>query len=258
MKLKYKTVIISDIHLGTKDSKAFEVIDFLNKTSCEVLILNGDIIDGWAIKRGSKWTNEHMKCVRKILKKSQKTKVYWIKGNHDDFLLDFIPISLGSIEIKENLSYIGIDGKKYIITHGDIFDIFITDMKWLAKIGSIGYDLALWINRWYNRYRRFRNLEYLSLSQKIKQSVKQATSFIGKFEEHLVQYAKNNGYDGVICGHIHEAKIKTINNISYFNSGDWIEGLTALVETLDGKWQIVTYKEFKEQYFKLNFSKNIQ
>jgi UDP-2,3-diacylglucosamine pyrophosphatase LpxH len=241
-KTKYKTIIMSDIHLGMVDSKAKEVVDFLENNSCDTLILNGDIIDGWAIKRGAKLNPKHMKCIRKIMKLSEKgTNVYWLRGNHDDFLKNFIPIKFGEIQIKEDL-IIESNGKKYLVLHGDVFDVFITKMGWLAKIGSIMYEFSLWINRWYNRYRKLRGKEYLSIAKKIKENVKFATKFIGKFEDHIVDLAHRKGYDGVICGHIHYPIIKNIGEIVYMNSGDWVETMSCLVETHDENWELVFHK----------------
>ena len=240
-KMKYRTIVISDIHLGSKYSRVLEVIDFLKNNTCEKLILNGDIIDGWALKRGSKWSNDHMKCIIKILKISKNSDVYWIRGNHDDFLDEFIPYTFGNIKILENMEHIGVDGKRYLVLHGDIFDIFVKDMKWLAKIGSIGYDLSLWLNSWYNKYRNWRGFEYFSLSKLIKDNVKKATSYVGDFEEHMVTHAKSLNYDGVICGHIHKAELRQIKGIEYMNSGDWVESNTALVENFEGKWEIINY-----------------
>lgn len=237
----YRTIVLSDLHLGSKYSRPKDVINFLNKNDCEILILNGDIIDGWALKRGDIWDSDHMKCVRKIIKKAKRTKIYWIRGNHDDFLFDLIPFKLGSVRIREKIEHTGINGKKYIVLHGDIFDVFVTKMKWLAKIGSVGYDFTLWLNKWYNKYRAFRGMEYFSLSQKIKSSIKSATNFIGDFENHMVSYAKSIDCDGVICGHIHKPEIRMVDNIEYMNSGDWIESKTALVEDLSGKWSILKY-----------------
>jgi UDP-2,3-diacylglucosamine pyrophosphatase LpxH len=239
--MKYRTIVISDLHLGSTYSRAKDVTDFLSKNKCDTLILNGDIIDGWALKRGGTWNDSHMKCIRKIIKKSKTTKVYWLRGNHDDFLHEFIPFDFGKILLREDLEYIGLNGKKYLILHGDIFDIFANQMKWLAKIGSIGYDFTLWMNKWYNKYRAFRGLEYFSLSQKIKASVKEATNFIGDFENHMAVHAKSLGCDGVICGHIHKAEIKTINDLEYMNSGDWVESNSALVEDMDGNWSLIFY-----------------
>ena len=239
--MKYKTIILSDIHLGSKYSRAKDVIDFLTKNTAETIILNGDIIDGWALKRGGVWTDEHMKCVRKLMKLSKSSTVYWIRGNHDDFLYDFIPFDFGKIMLRESMEYRGLDKNKYLILHGDIFDVFVGKWGWLAKIGSVGYDMTLWINKWYNKYRTYRGLPYFSLSQKIKASVKTATNFIGDFENHMVTHAKSLECDGVICGHIHKAEIRNVDGIIYMNSGDWVESNTALVETLKGKWKIISF-----------------
>jgi UDP-2,3-diacylglucosamine pyrophosphatase LpxH len=239
--MNYRTIIISDIHLGSKYSRANNVIEFLKGNSCETLILNGDIIDGWALKRGSTWSNDHMRCLIKILKISKKTNIYWIRGNHDDFLYDFIPYSFGNITLLESMDYIGKNGKRYLVLHGDVFDMFIKDMKWLAYIGSVGYDFSLWLNKWYNKFRLIMGLEYFSLSKQIKNSVKTATNFISRFEEHMVNHANKMGYDGVICGHIHKAEITNIGNVEYMNSGDWVESNTALVEHFDGTWEIINF-----------------
>ena len=239
--MNYRTVIISDLHLGSTYSRAAEINNFLDGIKCETLILNGDIIDGWALKRGNSWTQEHMKCVRKIMKISYKSKVYWVRGNHDDFLHDFIPMSLGNIQIVENYELYALNGKRYLVLHGDIFDVFINEMKWLAKIGSIGYDLTLWLNKWYNKYRVLRGKEYFSLSKRIKDSVKSATKFIGDFENHMVSHSKSLKFDGIICGHIHKAEIRSIDGIEYMNSGDWVESNTALVESHTGEWSLIHY-----------------
>ena len=239
--MNYRTVVISDLHLGSTYSRAEDISRFLDAIKCDTLILNGDIIDGWALKRGNSWTQEHMRCVRKIMKKAYKTKVIWVRGNHDDFLHDFIPMSLGNIQIVETFELYGLNEKKYLVLHGDIFDVFVNEMKWLAKIGSIGYDLTLWLNKWYNKYRVFRGKEYFSLSKRIKDSVKSATNFIGDFENHMVSHSKSLNFDGVICGHIHKAEIRNIDGIQYMNSGDWVESNTALVEDYYGEWYLIYY-----------------
>jgi UDP-2,3-diacylglucosamine pyrophosphatase LpxH len=239
--MRYRTIIISDIHLGSQYSRAKEVTEFLSKNSAETIILNGDIIDGWALKRGGVWTDNHMKCIKKLIKLSKVSKIYWLRGNHDDFLHDFIPFDFGKIMLRESIEYKSLDGNKYLILHGDIFDIFVDKLGWLAKIGSVGYDMTLWINKWYNRYRTYRGLPYFSLSQKIKASVKTATNFIGDFENHMVTHAKSFECDGIICGHIHKAEIRNIDDMVYMNSGDWVESNTALVETKKGKWKIINF-----------------
>lgn len=240
---KYKTIIISDVHLSTIDCKAKELFDFLDTNSCDKLILNGDIIDGWAMQRGSKLNKNHSKVIRKIMKLSEhKTEIIWIRGNHDDFLKDFTPFYISNINILDHIVLNTIDNKRYFVCHGDIFDVITTNFGWIAKLGSIAYDVALFINRLYNKYRKLRNKPYYSISKLMKENIKSAVSFIGKFEDYLVNYAKNQGYDGVICGHIHQPDIKTINDIVYMNSGDWVENMTALVENHDGTFEIIYYK----------------
>jgi UDP-2,3-diacylglucosamine pyrophosphatase LpxH len=239
--MKYNTVIVSDLHLGSKAARRDDILDFLDKISTETLILNGDIIDGWSLQRGSKWTKKDTKIIRKILKISETdTEVIWLRGNHDEFLKDFLPFDLGNIKIVED--YIHQHGSiRYYIFHGDVLDVFITKVKWLAYIGSIGYDIALWINRWYNRWRAWRKLPYYSISKDIKNGIKKATNFINDFEINAVRLAKGKGCQVAICGHIHQPSLKD----EYMNSGDWCENCTALVETKDGKWKLIDYHNNK-------------
>jgi len=226
--MKYKAVIVSDLHLGTKDSKAKEFIEFLDSHPTDLLILNGDIIDGWALNRGAKWKKQHTNAISKILKISNKTKVIWVRGNHDEFITEFIGTHFGNIAIVEDY-VLDVGDKKYFVFHGDVIDVFITKYKWLAKIGSIGYDLALWLNRWYNRYRAWRKLPYQSISQQIKAGVKSATNYINDFENAAIKMANKHNCDGVICGHIHQPADLIINNNHYINSGDWVENRTAIL-----------------------------
>ena len=243
---KYKAIIVSDLHLGIKDSRAKDFIDFLDSHPTDLLILNGDIVDGWALNRGSKWKNQHTKVISKLLKISNKTKIIWIRGNHDEFLSEFIGSHFGNIEIRENYkletySWVSEDGwipKHYFVFHGDVIDVFITKYKWLAKIGSIGYDFALWLNRWYNKYRAWRGLPYQSISQEIKAGVKAATNYINDFETAAIKMAEKNGCDGVICGHIHQPADMIINSKHYLNSGDWIENRTAILLDSQNKFRI--------------------
>lgn len=235
--MNYKAIVVSDLHLGTKDSKAEEFVEFLEQHPTDLLILNGDIIDGWALNRGSKWKKKHTKVISKLLNLSSKTRIIWIRGNHDEFLSEFIDSKFGNIEIKEN--YIISTSKwviddlyeqqRYFVFHGDVIDVFITKYKWLSKIGSIGYDFALWMNRWYNRYRAWRKLPYQSISQDIKAGVKAATNYVNDFETTAIKMATKNGCHGVICGHIHQPANLTIGNGHYLNSGDWVENRTAIL-----------------------------
>jgi len=229
---KYKTIIVSDIHLGTKDSQAKEFLKFLDEHPTKQLILNGDIIDAWALERGSKWRKQHSKVILKLLELSKKTDIILIRGNHDDFLKDYFHIKMNNITICENytLTLRGIaTSRKYLIFHGDVLDLFSSKWTLIAKIGSIGYDLALFLNRWYNKYRIWRGLPYYSISKTLKHKVKQAVSFIGDFEINAITIAKQHGCDGVIVGHIHTPANKLIKDTHYLNSGDWVESKTAIL-----------------------------
>jgi UDP-2,3-diacylglucosamine pyrophosphatase LpxH len=240
---QYKTVIISDVHLGSEGSKAKEVTLFLKSVTCETLILNGDIIDGWQLKKGGSWKKKHTAFFRTILKmiENQHTKVVYLRGNHDDFLDQIIPFSLGkSFTIQRDI--ILKSGKKnFLITHGDIFDSVTSNMKWLAYLGDVGYTILLTFNKLYNQYRSWRGMEYYSFSQRIKQRVKEAVNYVSDFEEKLVALAKANHCDGIICGHIHKPDIRKIDDITYMNSGDWVESLTALVEDHKGNWELLYF-----------------
>jgi len=246
--MRYQAIIISDLHLGTKDSKAEEFIEFIETHPTDLLILNGDIIDGWALNRGAKWKKKHTKVISKLLQLSNKTQIIWIRGNHDEFIQDFIGTRLGAIEIREDYilntqRWVESDvfrNESYYIFHGDVVDVFITKYKWLSKIGAVGYDFALWLNRVYNGYRKWRNLPYQSISQKIKGGVKAATNYINDFETTALSMASKKGCNGVICGHIHQPEDRMINNKRYLNSGDWIENMSAIL--IDHNNNIMLYK----------------
>lgn len=238
----YQAIVVSDLHLGTKDSKAEEFIEFLEKHPTNLLILNGDIVDGWALNRGTKWKKQHTKVISKLLQLSNTTQIIWIRGNHDEFIQDFIGTHLGRIEIKEDYRLTierWVEGdifrnESYYVFHGDVVDVFITKYKWLSKIGAIGYDFALTLNRWYNRYRKWRNLPYQSISQKIKGGVKAATNYINDFETTALSMATKKGCNGVMCGHIHQPEDRMIDGKRYINSGDWIENMSAILIGKDG------------------------
>lgn len=247
---KYQYVIVSDLHLGTKDSKANEFLDFLEQHPCDTLVLNGDIVDAWALNRGSKWKKKHTKVISKLLTLSNEMNIVWIRGNHDEFISEFIDTSFGNIQFKENYvlktqewktSDLFIE-RQYYVFHGDVIDIFITKYKWLSKLGSIGYDFALWLNRVYNKYRAWRGLSYQSISQKIKEGVKKATMYINDFEITAIKMADKQGCEGVICGHIHQPSDRLIENKRYLNSGDWVENMTALVVDNNGKIELKKYE----------------
>ena len=244
MKNTCKTIVISDVHLGTKGAKSKELVRFLKQYQCENLILNGDIIDGWQLKKSGKWKRKHTRFFTKLLKmiEDDGTKVTYLRGNHDDFLDQILPLTIGNLNIQRDMVYESA-GKRYYIVHGDVFDTITTKLKWVAKLGDMGYTFLLWLNRQYNYRRMKKGLPYYSLSQVIKSKVKQAVKYIDDYEVQLSNMAKYKGCDGIICGHIHQPAMKEINGILYLNSGDWVESLTALVEDHNGEWQLVYYSE---------------
>lgn len=240
----YKSIFISDIHLGTKMSQADKVLEFLKTTESENLYLVGDIIDGWAMHKNFYWPQEHNDVIQKILRKARKgTKVIYIPGNHDEFLRSFGYHVFGNIGIAMSDLYTGVDGKKYYVCHGDQFDIVIKNAKWLAHIGSWAYDMVMYLNIAFNFFRKTLGFKPWSLSAWAKYKVKQAVSFISLYEENLSNYGRSIKADGMICGHIHHANIREIEGLQYMNCGDWVESCTALVEHLDGRWEIIRWNE---------------
>ena len=233
---KWRTIIMSDLHLGARQSQTDKILKFLKENKSEILILNGDIIDGWALKSNNKWNNDCSKIFRKFMKRSEKgTKVIYIRGNHDDFLKPFIPFTLNNIQIVRKYVHTGVDGRTYYCFHGDVLDFVIMKMRWLAVLGGWSYDFIIKLNTIYNYIRNKFNLPYHSLANTIKQSVKGAINFVSDFEDNAKNLTKQKGYDVAVCGHIHHPKLEQ----DYMNSGDFCENNTCLVEDYDGKWQII-------------------
>ena len=242
----YRTVVISDVHLGSRHAKVDEAAWFLGTVDCDRLILCGDIIDGWQLRKKSGmkkgWRPEYTRFFKTVMKMMENgnTEVIYIRGNHDDFLDNLVPLKLAVISIVRD--YILESGdRKYFVTHGDVFDTVTSNMKWLAKLGDVSYNVLLRFNGMYNRYRLKQGKPYFSLSQFLKHKVKQAVSFISGFEGMLADLARSKKCDGVICGHIHYPENRMIDGIHYLNSGDWVESLSALVETAEGEWSIVRH-----------------
>ena len=250
MQKTYRSIFVSDVHLGTKDCKAEQLNNFLKHNSCDTLYLVGDIIDAWKIQQNKwRWKQSHTNVVRRILGHAKRgTQVIFIAGNHDEFLRPMIPygFSFGLIEIHNQVEHIGADGKHYLVTHGDLFDGITRLAPWIAFLGDKAYDVVLTVNNKFNWIRRRMGFGYFSLSKYLKYKVKKAVDFVFKFEENLANYCKKRGFDGVICGHIHHAEIKEINGVMYMNDGDWVESCTALVEHHDGRWEIITWTQEKD------------
>lgn len=247
----YKTMVLSDIHLGSKNSKIAELLIFLKYNTCDMLVLNGDIIDGWQLKKGEKWKKKYTRFFRVILKMTEKynTEVVYLRGNHDDFLDHLIPFIFGDIWIVKNHIHYS-KGKKYFILHGDILDPVANNFRWLQKLGFMNYGFTLWLNKVYNYIQTKKGLPRYSLAHTIQKQKYKDEEYIYNYERELVRLARKKECDGVICGHSHHPSIKQFGDITYMNSGDWVDSLSALVEDHAGKWKIVYYKDIisEEQF----------
>jgi UDP-2,3-diacylglucosamine pyrophosphatase LpxH len=244
MKTHYRTIWLSDIHLGTRDCQADALLNFLKDTESDNLILVGDIIDFWAIKRTPYWPTSHNTIIQKVLKKVRHgTKVIFIAGNHDESLREHVGLSFGGVEIHENYTHTLTDGRTIFCVHGDIYDVITRYHRWLAILGDVGYTGLLWLNRIQNKIRASIGFGHWSLSAYVKSRVKDAVSFISDYEANVVKEAKQLGVTGVLCGHIHHAEMRTIDGVLYLNTGDWVESCTAIVEHLDGSLELIKWME---------------
>lgn len=238
----FRSIWISDIHLGTPGCNADLLVDFLKHTESEHLYLVGDIVDGWRLRRSWYWPPRHNDVVRRVLKKAkQGTRVIYIPGNHDEALRPYAGIDIGGVEVHKDFVHTTADGRKLLILHGDEFDGVVLYARWLAFLGDQAYALLLVLNRWVNAVRRKFNMPYWSLSAHIKRKVKNAVEFVSRFEDAVKQVAAQRGVDGVVCGHVHTAEITQSGNITYYNDGDWVESCTALVEHADGRMEILDW-----------------
>jgi len=239
---KHRTVWISDIHLGTSGCNAELLVDFLKSIECETLYLVGDIIDFWRLKRGWYWPPRHNDVVRCILKMAKKgTRVVYIPGNHDEALRDYVGLSFGGVELAREAIHITADGRRLLVTHGDMFDSVVMFARWLAFLGDHAYTLMLKLNVGLNAVRRRFGLPYWSLSSHLKKKVKNAVEYVSRFEEAVAHAAAERGADGVVCGHIHTAEIRQFGAVTYYNDGDWVESCTALVENERGELAILDW-----------------
>ena len=247
--LECRTVFLSDLHLGTKDCKADECRKFLKHVRTGKIVLVGDIVDAWALSRGSRWRRRHTRFVRTLLKKMEQedVEVLYLRGNHDDILEKFLPFHLGGLKIAREYVHQAADGRRYLCVHGDGFDAISTNHRWLAMLGSLGYDVLLMVNRFYNKYRAWRGREYYSVSRAIKGRVKSAVNFIGKYEEQLQRLAVKRQCDGIIAGHVHHPADTMVGKVRYLNCGDWVETMSAVLEYGDGRMETVLYKDFMKR-----------
>jgi len=241
-KRKFRTIWISDIHLGTRGCNAALLVDFLRSVECQTIYLVGDIVDGWRLKKGWYWPDEHNEVVRRLLKMAHRgTRVVFVAGNHDEVLRDYAGLSFGGIELVLEAVHETADGRRLLVQHGDAFDGVVLYARWLAFLGDQAYGLLLRFNVIVNAVRRRLKLPYWSLAAYLKKRVKNAVQYVSSFEDAVAQEAAARGVDGVVCGHIHCAEIRQIGEITYYNDGDWVESCTALVEEFDGAMHILDW-----------------
>ncbi len=247
--ITYKSLFISDVHLGTKGCQADKLLEFFKFSRSENLYLVGDIIDVWAMQKTFYWPQTHNDVIQKILRKARHgTKVFYIIGNHDEVFRKFIPMHFGDINIVNRVIHETQLGKKYLVVHGDAWDGVMKYAKWLSKLGSIAYELLLRLNIVINFFRKLRGKSYWSLAKFLKYKVKNAVKYIGEYERTVSDYAKRKNYDGIICGHIHHAEDQNFDGINYLNCGDWVESCTALAEKYDGTFEIIYWDNARKEF----------
>ncbi|MGF1549433.1 MAG: UDP-2,3-diacylglucosamine diphosphatase [Sphingomonadaceae bacterium] len=241
---RYRTIWISDIHLGTRGCNDQMLIDFLDHVDSETLYLVGDIIDGWRMKKRYYWPERHNAIVRRVMKRAKHgTEVVYIPGNHDEMFRQFAGMNFGGVVIRKKAIHSTADGRRLLVLHGDEFDTIVLAHRWLAFLGDAAYDLLMRLNTSVNWLRRRFNLPYWSLSKHAKAKVKNAVEFISRFEEAVAHEAKVRKVDGVVCGHIHTAEMRNFGGVTYYNDGDWVEGCTALVEHFDGRMELLYWAD---------------
>lgn len=244
---KHRAIWLSDIHLGSRGCKADFLLDFLKHNDADYIYLLGDIIDGWRLKKNWYWPKKHNDVVQKILRKARKgTGVMYVPGNHDEFLRDFLELQFGGIEVRDTAVHTTADGRKLLMLHGDQFDGVVKYAKWLAVLGDWAYETMLVVNHYYNVVRRKLGYPYWSLSAYLKNQVKNAVSFISDFETVVADEARRQHVDGVVCGHIHKAELRYIDETLYCNTGDWVESCTAMVEDMHGRLQVLHWTDKRE------------
>jgi UDP-2,3-diacylglucosamine pyrophosphatase LpxH len=239
---RFRALFLSDVHLGTRGSQAERLLDFLRWHEAEIIYLVGDIVDGWALRSSWYWPQPHNDVVQKLLRQARKgVRIVYVPGNHDEFLRGYYGTHFGGVEVVEHLIHESADGRRYLVIHGDIFDLVVMQARWLALAGDKAYELAIAVNRVFNGVRRRLGFPYWSLSQWAKLKVKNAVNYIGAFEKTLAAEAARHHVDGVICGHIHHAVMHNDFGLCYINCGDWVESCTAVAEHPDGRFEIIAW-----------------
>ena len=245
--LRFRSIWISDIHLGTKGCQADQVLDFLRYTDSQYLYLVGDIVDGWQLRKRWFWPQPNNDVVQKILRRARKgAQVFYIPGNHDEAARDFCGLQFGGVLVTNQILHTTASGKRFLILHGDQYDAVIGFAKWLAMLGDVAYTTALSVNTFFNTVRRKLGFSYWSLSSYLKNKVKNAVEYISAYETLLADEARRHQVDGVICGHIHHAEIRQIGAATYVNCGDWVESCTAIVEDFDGNLSIIDWHKQRD------------
>jgi UDP-2,3-diacylglucosamine pyrophosphatase LpxH len=239
---RYRSIFISDLHLGTRGCRSDFLVSFLRQVECEQLYLVGDIIDGWRLRKSWYWDCHHDEAIRLVLRMARHgTEVTYIPGNHDERFRDWLGLEVAGVKLMREAEHVAADGRRFLVLHGDEFDGVIRYAKVLAHLGDWAYDWALVMNRWFNAARRRLGYPYWSLSQWLKRQVKEAVKTIDRFETALATEARRRGMDGVICGHIHHAEMRMVHDVLYMNDGDWVESCTALVEHQDGRFELLDW-----------------
>jgi UDP-2,3-diacylglucosamine pyrophosphatase LpxH len=244
---RYRSIFISDIHLGTKRAQAEALLNFLRESDSEYLYLVGDIIDSWSLRKHWYWHQLHNDVVQKLLRKARKgTRLIYIPGNHDENFRDFLGLRFGKAAVLDDAVHITAKGERYLVLHGDQFDGVVCFAPWLAKLGDQAYEFSMSLNAVFNSVRRFFRMPYWSLSAYLKFKVKKAVEFLSRFEEAVVREARQRNCVGAICGHVHTPDNRMIGGIHYLNDGDWVESCSALVEHFDGRFEIIYWNGAKK------------
>jgi UDP-2,3-diacylglucosamine pyrophosphatase LpxH len=241
-KRRYRTLFLSDLHLGTRGCRTDFLIDFLRRVECERLYLVGDIVDGWRLRKSWYWDESHDEAIRLILRMARNgTRITYIPGNHDEMFRAWLGLEIAGVHLRREAVHLAADGRRFLVLHGDEFDSVVCYARTIALLGDWAYEWALVLNRWFNGARRRLGYPYWSLSQWLKRQVKGAVMAIDRFETALAHEARRRGLDGVVCGHIHHAEMREVGGVLYMNDGDWVESCTALAEHADGRFELVDW-----------------